>query len=57
MRRICFAASQPFARGVVARDQLQRIIGGRELACTVLDVALSEQIRLSGAGPFPSLRG
>ena len=31
-------AGQPFACGVVARDQLQRIIGGRELACTVLDV-------------------
>lgn len=37
MRQICFAAGQPFACGVVARDQLKRIIGGRELACTVLD--------------------
>ena len=38
MRQICFAAGQPFACGVVARDQLKRILGGRELACTVLDV-------------------
>ena len=36
MRQICFAAGQPFGCGVVARDQLKRIIGGRELACTGL---------------------
>ena len=27
-------AGQPFACGVVARDKLKRIIGGRDLDCT-----------------------